>query len=67
MGHFDKIYEFGSGTGQSLVAAPRIYPKEVDRYRFFQSAVNLISEVGEPNHNLKLDSGSGVLTFGALE
>jgi len=79
----DTIYEFGAGTGHNLVAASSIFPmKKMFGTDFVQSAVDLIREVGEakgidlkseifnmlePNQNLKLENGSGVLTFGALE
>jgi hypothetical protein len=77
------IYEFGAGTGHNLLAASEIYPeKRLVGTDFVQSSVDLIREIGEvksidlkseifnmlkPNQDLNLDSGSGVLTFGALE
>lgn len=77
------IYEFGCGTGLNLVLLANIWPEGAYRgLDFVQSAVDLVNSIGRkcswdirghlfdmihPDCTIKLDAGTGVFTFGALE
>ena len=80
---FDSICEFGCGPGHNLVAFAQAYPdKKICGLDWAESAVTLVNNVAEthglsirgvqfdmfnPDEGFSLDSGSAVLTMGALE
>jgi hypothetical protein len=77
------IYEFGSGTGFNLVALSKLFPEKILKGSdFVSSSVELTNQIGktqnlnisgflfdmiQPNWDIKLEEGCGILTSGAIE
>jgi len=78
-----QVHEFGCGTGFNLIAMAGIFPgKQLYGSDFVPASVELVNKIGvtkklpisaqlfdmtEPPDDYELPSGSGVMTFGALE
>lgn len=79
----DSIYEFGCGPGFNFVALSELFPaKKLYGLDWAQSAVDLVNTLAEsqgfslegkrfdffaPDHEMRIDPNSGVVTIGALE
>lgn len=76
------VYEYGCGTGRFVFQLSELYPEKplvgLDWTRSSQKLLGLIGATGKPvsglrfdmlapDQNIKLDSGTGVVTIGALE
>ena len=79
----DPIYEFGCGTGFNLLVLSKLFPEKVLKGSdFVPSSVELVNQMGKtynlnltgflfdmiiPDTSIKLEKGSGIFTFGAVE
>lgn len=82
-GDCERIHEFGCGSGLNLALLREVFPeKELHGLDFVQSSVTLINSIGsakrwdltghlfdmtKPDSAYVVSSGSGILTFGAIE
>lgn len=80
---YNNIYEFGSGTGLTVLSLSKNFPnKKIFASDFVKSSINIIDlikqhyklniessifDIKKPNYNLDIKDNSAVITFGAIE